>query len=76
MSTFLQVVDGVPLDQIGFSKPKKLAVNPILVKTLFTVMFWMTMRQFCRERFEHKQTSALADLAAPLRVSVSTASGE
>jgi len=38
-------------------------------------MFWITMRQFCQERWERKQTSALSDMAAPLRVSVSTASG-
>lgn len=70
-----QKIDGVALDQIGFYKPPKLPCNPILVKTLFTVMFWITMRQFCQERWERKQTSALSDMAAPLRVSVSTASG-
>ncbi|EEB17348.1 conserved hypothetical protein [Pediculus humanus corporis] len=69
------VVNEVRLDHIGFVKPLNNHMSPILVKTLFTFMFLLTMRQFCRERKEEKENSNLYDLSAPLRLSANTASG-
>lgn len=37
------------------------------------LMFWITMRQYTTERNRQRRSSALRDMAAPLHVSVSTA---
>ncbi|XP_049832005.1 piezo-type mechanosensitive ion channel component isoform X1 [Schistocerca gregaria] len=68
-----QEVKGVNLKQIGFEKPDGLACEPLLIKIAYTVMFWITLRQYMQEKFEQRSTSALHDLAAPLQVTVNTA---
>lgn len=68
-------IEGIDMSEIGFQKVKVLPCNPLLVKCLFTAMFWITLRQFVRERIEERQTTALADLASPLQVSVGAAAG-
>ncbi|XP_044268088.1 piezo-type mechanosensitive ion channel component-like isoform X7 [Tribolium madens] len=68
-------VEGIDLAEIGFQKVSILPCNPLLVKCVFTAMFWITLRQFVRERIEERQTTALADMAAPLQVTVGTAAG-
>lgn len=68
-------IQGINLAQIGFQKVKVLPCNPLLVKCLYTVMFWITLRQYVQERKEARQSSALADMVAPLQVTVGTAAG-
>lgn len=36
-------------------------------------MFWITLRQYMQERWQARNTSALADMAAPLQITVTTA---
>ncbi|KAG5890381.1 hypothetical protein JTB14_029746 [Gonioctena quinquepunctata] len=68
-------IDGVDLSEIGFVKVDVLPCGPLFVKCLYTVMFWVTLRQYMQERAEARQSSALADMVAPLQVSVGTAAG-
>lgn len=68
-------IQNINLAQIGFQKVKVLPCNPLLVKCLYTVMFWITLRQYIQETREARQTSALADMVAPLQVTVGTATG-
>lgn len=69
-------LDNFDLAEIGFVKVTTYPCAPLFVKSLYTVMFWVTLRQFMQERLEAKQTSALADMAAPLQVTVGTATGK
>lgn len=46
---------------------------PLLLKTLFTLGFWVTLRQRAYEAKVQKQSSTLAHLAAPFQVTVSAA---
>lgn len=69
------VVENINLAQIGFVKVTVLPCIPLLVKCLYTTMFWLTLRQFMKERQEARQNSALADMVAPLQVTVGTATG-
>lgn len=64
------------LAEIGFPKVTVLPCNPLLIKCLFTCMFWITLRQYMQERLAQRQSSALADMVAPLQVTVGTATGE
>lgn len=68
-------IEGFNIKEIGFEKIKHYPCVPLFVKSLYTVMFWVTLRQFMQERLEEKQTSALADMVAPLQVTVGTATG-
>ncbi|XP_074025276.1 piezo type mechanosensitive ion channel component isoform X1 [Leptinotarsa decemlineata] len=68
-------IEGVDLSEIGFVKISVLPCVPLFVKCLYTVMFWVTLRQYMQERVEAKQSSALADMVAPLQVTVGTAAG-
>ena len=66
-------VEGVNLNQIGFIKNRDLPCEPLFIKSLYTLFFWITLRQFMQERFERRNTSALEDMAAPLQISVGPA---
>ncbi|XP_044750779.1 piezo-type mechanosensitive ion channel component isoform X3 [Coccinella septempunctata] len=68
-------VQGVNLKQIGFEKIRVLPFDSLAVKCLFTGMFWITLRQYMQERIAERQSSALADMVAPLQVSVGAAAG-
>ncbi|CAB0020612.1 unnamed protein product, partial [Nesidiocoris tenuis] len=68
-------VKGYNLKQIGFSKSKHFPLKPLLFKTLFTMMFWVTLKQYNQEKWEARNQSALADIAAPLQIGVGTAAG-
>lgn len=68
-------INGIDLEPIGFVKIDELPCKYLFIKCLFTCMFWITLRQFMKERQEAKQTSALADMVAPLQVTVGTATG-
>lgn len=39
-------------------------------------MFWITMRQYMQERRETRSHSAVANMIAPLQVTVGTATGK
>ncbi|KAI4464688.1 hypothetical protein MML48_3g00017133 [Holotrichia oblita] len=64
---------GISLEQIGFNKVTEFPCKPLMVKCLFTVMFWITMRQHMKEIREARQSTTLAEMAAPLQVSVTAA---
>ncbi|XP_012270066.1 piezo-type mechanosensitive ion channel component [Orussus abietinus] len=66
-------VHGIPMAEIGFLKADELSRWHLVVKCLFLTMFWITMRQYMAERKQLRRSSALRDMAAPLHVSVSTA---
>lgn len=67
---------GINLDQIGFVRYKEYPALAILRKTMFTCVFWVTMRQYFYEREIARQSSALAHLAAPFHVTVSAATSD
>lgn len=69
-------IEGYSLEEIGFQKITSYPCVPLFVKSLYTIMFWVTLRQFMQERMEERQTSALADMVAPLQVTVGTATGK
>ncbi|VEN64253.1 unnamed protein product, partial [Callosobruchus maculatus] len=66
--------EGVDLAEIGFVKVIQLPCAPLSVKCLYTAMFWVTLRQYVQERAEQRHSSALADMAAPLQITVGAAS--
>ncbi|KAK7084127.1 hypothetical protein SK128_022453, partial [Halocaridina rubra] len=65
--------DAVNLGQIGLVKYIYLPVKPLLVKVLYTSMFWITLRQYVQEVVEvsNKEMSTAAALQ-PFTVAVST----
>ncbi|XP_055299196.1 piezo-type mechanosensitive ion channel component isoform X28 [Sitodiplosis mosellana] len=64
---------GINLEQIGFIRYRSYPCVPLLLKTLFTVTFWLTLRQMKYEDTLQRQSSTLAHLAAPFHVTVSAA---
>lgn len=64
---------GINLEQIGFIRYRVYPCIPLLLKTLFTVTFWLTLRQMKYEDTQQRQSSTLAHLAAPFHVTVSAA---
>lgn len=67
-------VNGINLPQIGFIKYIHYPIGPIVLKSAFTVMFWASLRQMLQERAAEKQTTALADICAPLQLTGSNKS--
>ncbi|XP_058977404.1 piezo-type mechanosensitive ion channel component isoform X1 [Musca domestica] len=66
-------ITGINLQQIGFERPKDNDMQPcvpLIVKTSFLLMFWVTMRQFFKEKTDKRRDSTLADMFAPLHLSV------
>lgn len=61
------------MKQIGFGRPEKLPCLPIFVKSLYTIMFLITLWQFVQDKKERRQSSAVADMVAPLQVTVGAA---
>lgn len=66
-------VNGINLPQIGFIKYLHYPIGPIVLKSAFTVMFWSSLRQMLQERANEKQSTALADMVAPLQLTVGAA---
>uniref|UniRef100_A0A1A9WMD8 Piezo-type mechanosensitive ion channel component n=1 Tax=Glossina brevipalpis TaxID=37001 RepID=A0A1A9WMD8_9MUSC len=63
---------GINLEQIGLQRPQNYDMPPyagLLVKTCFLLMFWITLRQFFKEKSEKTRESTLADVFAPLEES-------
>lgn len=48
--------------EIGFVKHKQYAFGHILMKTAFTCIFWISLRQMLRERASNKAASVLSDI--------------
>ncbi|XP_059615886.1 piezo-type mechanosensitive ion channel component isoform X4 [Phlebotomus argentipes] len=69
-------IKGINLSQIGLVKYTYLPCGPLIMKTIFTLMFWVTLRQMTKERREQRQTSTLADMVAPLQVTVGAATAD
>lgn len=69
-------IDGWDMSQIGFIRNIEAPYKSLVIKCLYTVMFWITLRQFMKERIEARQSSALADMVAPVQLTVGTATGE
>ncbi|XP_045536669.1 piezo-type mechanosensitive ion channel component isoform X2 [Papilio machaon] len=63
----------VNLRQIGVGRGEGEPCVPLLIKSLFTCMFWVTLRQRVHELRVRRQSAATADLAAPLHLTASTA---
>lgn len=66
-------VSGINLPQIGFIKYPHFPIGPIMVKSLFTVMFLSSLRQMVQEKQAERQSTALADMVAPLQLTVGAA---
>lgn len=64
---------GISLAQIGIIKYREYPCWPLILKSLFTAMFWVTLRQMIQEKKAQRKSSALADMVAPLQVTVSPA---
>lgn len=76
LATIIQQMKGINMAQIGFVRYTEWPCNSILLKTLFTVVFWITMRQHFYEKEIKQQSSTLAHLAAPIQVSVNAATSD
>uniref|UniRef100_A0A2H1X0Q2 SFRICE_003784 n=1 Tax=Spodoptera frugiperda TaxID=7108 RepID=A0A2H1X0Q2_SPOFR len=63
----------VNLHQIGLGRVEGEAFVPLLIKSLFTCMFWVTLRQRIQDIRQRRQSSVIADMAAPLQLTASTA---
>lgn len=64
---------GINLPQIGFVKYPHYPIGPIMLKSMFTVMFLSSLRQMIQERQAERQSTALADMVAPLQLTVGAA---
>nr|XP_045617167.1 piezo-type mechanosensitive ion channel component-like isoform X3 [Procambarus clarkii] len=66
-------VEAVNLGQIGLVKYRYLPCKPLLVKVLYTTMFWITLRQYVKEVIEvTKREMSTAAALQPFTVAVST----
>ncbi|XP_037802529.1 LOW QUALITY PROTEIN: piezo-type mechanosensitive ion channel component-like [Penaeus monodon] len=66
-------METVNLSQIGLVKVPYLACKPLLVKVLYTCMFWITLRQYVQEVIEStKREMSTAAALQPFTVAVST----
>lgn len=63
----------VNLRQIGLGRADGEPCVPLLIKSLFTCMFWVTLRQRVQEIRQRRQSTVITDMAAPLQLTVSTA---
>ncbi|XP_073942032.1 piezo type mechanosensitive ion channel component isoform X3 [Choristoneura fumiferana] len=63
----------VNLQQIGLGRTAGEPCVPLLIKSLFTCMFWVTLRQRIQEIRQRRRSAAITDMAAPLQLTVSTA---
>uniref|UniRef100_A0A2A4JQR7 Uncharacterized protein n=1 Tax=Heliothis virescens TaxID=7102 RepID=A0A2A4JQR7_HELVI len=64
----------VNLRQIGLGRVEDgETCVPLLIKSLFTCMFWITLRQRIQDIRLRRQSAVIADMAAPLQLTASTA---
>ncbi|XP_054082431.1 piezo-type mechanosensitive ion channel component isoform X9 [Zeugodacus cucurbitae] len=68
ITRFLQTA-GINLQQIGLERPQEHGTHPcvpLIVKTLFLLMFWVTSRQFFQEQSEEKLIKRRAPVVMPM----------
>ncbi|XP_017768658.1 PREDICTED: piezo-type mechanosensitive ion channel component isoform X3 [Nicrophorus vespilloides] len=70
------IIYNIDLAQIGFQKIRIMACTPLFIKCLFTTMFWITLKQYVKEREDARNISVLADMTAPLQISVGAVTDE
>lgn len=70
---YLTDTQGINLLQIGLGRADGEPCVPLLIKSLFTCMFWVTLRQFIQEIRQRRRSAFITDMAAPLQLTVSTA---
>lgn len=58
---------------VGLVRYYHYPIGPIIIKSIFTVMFLSSLRQMIQENQAKKQSTALADMVAPLQLTVSAA---
>ncbi|CAB3230721.1 unnamed protein product [Arctia plantaginis] len=63
----------VNLRQLGLGRADGEPCVPLLIKSLFTCMFWVTLRQRIQDIRQRRQSAVITDMAAPLQLTVSTA---
>nr|XP_026488209.1 piezo-type mechanosensitive ion channel component isoform X2 [Vanessa tameamea] len=63
----------VNLHQIGLGREEGEPCVPLLIKSLFTCMFWVTLRQRVQELRRRRHSAVVTDMAAPLHLTVSAA---
>ncbi|KAL4712847.1 hypothetical protein ACJJTC_011917 [Scirpophaga incertulas] len=66
-------ITDVNLSQIGIGRVDGEPCVPLLIKSLFTCMFWVTLRQRVQEIRQRRQSAVISDMAAPLQLTVSAA---
>uniref|UniRef100_A0A336MKE4 CSON001936 protein n=1 Tax=Culicoides sonorensis TaxID=179676 RepID=A0A336MKE4_CULSO len=64
---------GISLEQIGIIRFREYPCRSLILKSMFTGMFWITLRQMIQEKKAERKSSTLADMVAPLTVTVSPA---
>ncbi|KAL5279172.1 hypothetical protein ACFFRR_003664 [Megaselia abdita] len=68
---------GINLEQIGLIKISASMESPfipLVAKSAMLLMFWVTLRQFFKEKRDRRRTSTIADMVAPLQMAVGAAS--
>uniref|UniRef100_A0A182NU57 Piezo-type mechanosensitive ion channel component n=1 Tax=Anopheles dirus TaxID=7168 RepID=A0A182NU57_9DIPT len=63
----------INLEQLGFVRRLEYPCVPLLVKSLFTTMFWISLRQLIQEKQTERRESMIANMAAPLQLPVGAA---
>ncbi|XP_053696010.1 piezo-type mechanosensitive ion channel component isoform X3 [Sabethes cyaneus] len=66
-------ITGINLAQIGLIKYPDYPCLPLMLKSIFTTMFWISLRQMIQEKQLERRTSTIADMAAPLQITVGAA---
>uniref|UniRef100_A0AAG5DE22 Piezo-type mechanosensitive ion channel component n=1 Tax=Anopheles atroparvus TaxID=41427 RepID=A0AAG5DE22_ANOAO len=64
---------GINLEEVGFVRRLEHPCVPLLVKSLFTTMFWISLRQLIQEKHTERRESMIANMAAPLQLPVGAA---
>ncbi|XP_053676328.1 piezo-type mechanosensitive ion channel component [Anopheles nili] len=64
---------GINLEEVGFVRRLEYPCVPLLVKSLFTTMFWISLRQMIQEKQTERRESMIANMAAPLQLPVGAA---
>ncbi|XP_041980305.1 piezo-type mechanosensitive ion channel component isoform X3 [Aricia agestis] len=66
-------ITAVNLQQIGLGREAGEACVPLLVKSVMACMFWVTLRQRVTELRTNRRSTLVANMAAPLHLTASTA---
>ncbi|XP_049533758.1 piezo-type mechanosensitive ion channel component isoform X3 [Anopheles darlingi] len=69
------VIDGSSfnLEELGFVRRLEYPCVPLLVKSLFTTMFWISLRQQIQEKHTERRESMIANMASPIQLPIGAA---